>query len=258
MILIYQSYGVFRARRGFAKRTTMSKLRAIMDQRLHIKPRGERRSARRAAGSRPLPRSAACAFLLLFAGLAAGLPASEGTARAETLLPAPLSPLPPDRMIALAPMLRHTDLLLMEGNEKGVMRQITTVTFAQAPPATVHTVVKQAESYTEFVRNMSESKVTRNPDGTVDHDYRISYPVQTLTGRHRYAFLPPAAPGGVGPIDVIEPDGAGVRHYRWEFLPAEGGTLVVLYGYSSIPGDKLLVNLLNRASTLEYGLALIP
>jgi hypothetical protein len=63
---------------------------------------------------------------------------------------------------------------------------------------------------------------------------------------------------GAAPIEMYDPDDNGTRHYRWEFLSAPGGTLVVLYGYTQIPTDSIYGKLIKRAQTLEYGLALIP
>jgi len=117
--------------------------------------------------------------------------------------------------------------------------------------------VADPERYPEFVRNMEVSSVTRRPDGTLDHHYRISYIVETIYGNHRYVFLPGGSAGGAPPIEMYDPDDNGVRHYRWEFLPYGGGTIVVMYGYTPIPQSGIMAKLLARVPTLEYGLALI-
>jgi hypothetical protein len=181
---------------------------------------------------------------------------SLASAKAE---PAPLVPLPLDKVINLAPLLRSADAALIELTDKGRIKQLTTLSLAAAPPDVVREVVAHPERYGEFVRNMDESRIKPDADGgTFVHHYRVSYKFETVEGRHRYVFLPPVAGHGAAPIDMYDPDDNGVRHYRWEFLPAGGGTLIVLYGYTQIPLGGLLEDVMKRAPTLEFGLALIP
>lgn len=177
-------------------------------------------------------------------------------ARAEPH-PAPLARLPAKSLIALAPILRTSDIALIESNDKGAMKQLTSITLAAAPPEVVRDVVIHPEHYPQFVRNMKESTVKHLPDGSFIHQYALNYTIYTVDGRHRYVMLPPDGPGAA-PVDMYDPDSNGVRHYRWEFLPAGQGTVVVLYGYSLIPRDGFLNRFLSQAPTLEYGLALIP
>ena len=173
--------------------------------------------------------------------------------------PQPLSVFPNDKLRELAPLLRNADLALFEANPDGRMKQITTLTFVAAPPEKVHEVVSHPERYGDFVRNMAKSTIRQNPDGTIEHFYKISYSVATLDGQHRYVFLPPA-PGGdakSAPIQIYDSEDNGIRHYRWEFLPVPGGTLIVVYGFTPIPDSGIMGKLMARVPTLEYGLALI-
>ncbi len=174
--------------------------------------------------------------------------------------PWPLTTLPADKLLTLAPSLRNQDLALIESDPRGKLKQITTVTLVAAPPAMVHDVVAHPERYGQFVHNMSRSDVRREPGGTLFHEYKLDYTVASVDGRHRYVFLPPVAGQAAAPIDVYDPDDNGTRHYRWEFYAAPGGsgTLLVEYGYSQIPTDGIYGRLIRRAQTLEYGLSLIP
>lgn len=171
---------------------------------------------------------------------------------------APLRFLPAAKVKGLGPLLRSQDVALLESNDQGLQRQITSLTFCAAPVELVRQVVSQPEHYQEFVRNMKESAVQRRPDGTLDHTYTISYTVEKIVGRHRYIFLP-AGPDGAGapPIEMYDPDDNGNRHYRWEFTPALGGTIMALYGYTHIPSSGVMDRLMSRVPTLEMGLALI-
>lgn len=173
--------------------------------------------------------------------------------------PVPLLPLPDAKMVALAPLLRGADIALMEAQPNGRMRQITTLTFVAAPPELLREVVIHPDRYTEFARNMTRSTIQKNPDGSLEHFYKISYSVATLDGRNRFVFLPPA-PGGdprSAPVQVFDSEDNGIRHYRWEFLPVPGGTLLVMYGFTPIPDSGIMGKLMARIPTVEYGLALI-
>lgn len=174
--------------------------------------------------------------------------------------PGPLERLPAEKLRALAPMLRTTDLALIESNEKGMLKQLTTMSYVAAPPETVREVVIHPERYGEFVRNTKECTVKKLPDGKLFHSYAVGYTIYTVDGRHIYTFPPhdPSA-GKVAPVHMYDADDNGVRHYRWEFHEAAGGgTVLVLYGFTVIPRDGFLSKFLNAAPTLEFGLALIP
>ena len=193
-------------------------------------------------------------MLLMLGGSALRVPLARAVPQ-----PVPLSFLSPDRLRALAPLLRGADLALLEAQPNGRMRQITTMTFVAAPPEQLREVVIHPERYTEFVRNMSQSTVRPNADGTLEHFYRVSYSVATIYGQHRFVFLPPA-PGGdpkSAPIQIYDSEDNGIRHYRWEFLPVPGGTLLTVYGFTPIPDSGIMGKLLARLPSLEYGLALI-
>ena len=172
--------------------------------------------------------------------------------------PWPLTPLPAHELLTLAPSLREMDLALIEVDTRGALKQLSTVTLVAAPPATVRDVVAHPERYGEFVHNMRQSVAHANADGTVDHQYLLDYTIDKVEGRHRYRFLPAAAGDAAAPIEMFDPDDDGVRHYRWEFLAAPGGTLLVLYGYAKMPDSGLVARFIAKARTLEYGLALIP
>lgn len=171
--------------------------------------------------------------------------------------PAPLERIPIETLRNLAPILRGGDIALIESGEKGALKQLTTLSLAAAPPEVVREVVAHPERYREFVRNTKECTVKQLPDGALWHQYTVSYGIYTVDGRHQYTFGPPPEEGMPGVIEMHDPDDGGVRHFRWEFIPALGGTLVVLYGYQQIPRDNLLDRFLRAAPTLEHGLALI-
>jgi hypothetical protein len=189
--------------------------------------------------------------------LAALMVAASGAARGEPR-PAPLSPLSPAQLAPLGPMLVDRDVVVIELDAHGHLKQLTTLTLVAAAPQTVRDVVIHPERYADFVRNMKRSRVAAEPGGTLWHEYAISYRVYTVEGRHRYVFVPKQPGDAVAPVEMYDPDGDGTRHYRWEFIPSAGATVLALYGYTEINRDRFTTRYLNKAPTLEAGFALIP
>jgi hypothetical protein len=53
---------------------------------------------------------------------------------ADGAKPAPLVPLANDKLLKLAPLLRTNDIALIESNDKGELKQLTTISYAAASP----------------------------------------------------------------------------------------------------------------------------
>lgn len=186
--------------------------------------------------------------LLLLLGLGAR-PAHAGQ-------PHPLALLPREKLLGLAPLLRSTDLVLLESDAKGGMNQITIMSLVAAPPRVMHDVITQPERYGEFVRNMTQSSVKKLPDGSLEHTYLFDYGIFDAMGVHRIVMHA----GDPGPVELFDAAsyGDGIRHFRWEFLPAAGGTLVVQYGYIELSRSGGLVEQLrSRLPTLDFGMGMV-
>jgi hypothetical protein len=181
-----------------------------------------------------------------------------GEARAGAPQPLPLSPFAPDKMAALAPLLLDRDLVLLEPDGNGALKQLIALALVVAPPDLVREVVIHPERYSEFVRNMKRSRVAAEPGGTLWHEYVISYGVYAVDGHHRYVFLPKGPGDAVAPVEMYDADPGGTRHYRWEFLAAGGATVLALYGSMRITRDRFTSRYIDQAPTLESGFALIP
>lgn len=192
---------------------------------------------------------------------------------------APLSPLPVDRVRGLAPLLRGCDLVLIESHPSGTLKQLSILTEIAARPDQVRDIILHAERYPEFVRNMTNSQITRNPDGSFDHSFQLSYSLVHFVARNRYVELPADPPadsrpdarpdGGPvaadtghsepSPIEFFDPNPGpyGNRHFRFEFHPAGTGTLLAVYAYTNLPGSLDFVRRFLRVTPLfEHGIAL--
>lgn len=163
-----------------------------------------------------------------------------------------------EKIVGLGPLLRTTDLAVIESNPDGTMRQITLFAWAAAPPELSHYVVGHPERYRDFARNMTVAELVHNPDGTVDQRYEFSYRITTVDGINRFKLHKPEPGQPVGAIDHYDPVPGGTRWHRWEFIPYGGGSILALSGnvdlqHSGYPMDRLI----KQVPTLEYGLAMI-
>ncbi len=163
----------------------------------------------------------------------------------------PLQLLPAEKLIPLAPTLRQSEVALIESLPDGKMRQVTIFTLVAAPPAVVRDVLLNPERYPEFMRNLTESKVTRHSDGTIVQDFYLDFKITHLVGTSRYRT------NSDGSVDVkaIDPNDDGV--YRWEFYPVPGGTVMVLYGYTDVLHSNGFVrSITDRMPSMEHALGL--
>jgi hypothetical protein len=169
-----------------------------------------------------------------------------------------LASFPREKLEALAPLLRNADFAVLESDARGWEKQVTTILYAKAAPEVVRDVVIHPERYQDFVRNMTGRSVAKNPDGTFDHTWKLSYAIASFSGVNRYTLLPAAVGEPAGEVEITDP--TGMSHYRWQFLPATngGGTIVVIYGYTDMRHSGGFIDkVLARAATLEHGLAII-
>ena len=173
-------------------------------------------------------------------------------ARAEEERPHILERLPADKLAGLAPLLRNSDMALIESFPDGLMRQVTILSWVPAAPQVVHDVVADFEHYPSFLRNMTRVKVTRNADGTVDQEWVIDILVSRFSGTNRHYLRPDDAIDveGIGPAERVRS--------RWEFHPAVGGgTVMVMYGYVDvIHSNAFIRSIVARIPTMEHGLGL--
>jgi ribosome-associated toxin RatA of RatAB toxin-antitoxin module len=162
-----------------------------------------------------------------------------------------LTKLPPDKVAAMGRVLAHQDLALIESTPSGGLKQVTVMSWVAAPPKLVRSVVTDFAHYKDFVPNMSKSDVTSNADGTVDLDFVIRYTVVGFSGTERHWFRDD------GSIDLDAMDPNDRARFHWEFHPAEGGTVLLMSGFTDVlHSPDLIKSRVAAEPTLEHGLAL--
>jgi hypothetical protein len=184
--------------------------------------------------------------------LALALLAVAAVARAEVRRdPArALQTLPRDKLAALAPLLRHGEVALLE-SQGARMKQVTVLALVAAPPDLVRQVVATPERYPEFIRNLTRSEVRRYPDGSFDDVFEVDLKLTSFDTIWRYRVLPDGA------IDVWATSPEEDNTFRWDFVPAAGGTVLVYYGYTDVQhSNRYIHSVIEKVPSLEHGLAL--
>lgn len=164
----------------------------------------------------------------------------------------PLERLPDDKVKTLQPLLQQADLALIESASDGTMKQVTLFLYVKAPPQVVHDVVANPEGYKAFM-GLSESQTKPLEDGGVYHRWTLELPVSQFEAENKY-YKEPGPTGAVLVHSWKEQDAAT---YRWEFLPAGNGTILVQYGYTDVRrSNKFVRNFLAKQRVMEHGLAM--
>ena len=186
----------------------------------------------------------------------AGRPAQAALGKA----PVPLRTFSAEQVRSLAPLLRQSDVTLLESEPGGQLKQVSLFTLVAAPPNVVRSVLLDAGKYTDFVRNFVASKVTPRAGGSFEHSYQLSYRVYTVDGTHLYVPQPGDAQAGAPPVEIMDQDDppGTARHYRWEFHSVAGATVLAVYGYTDMHHSGGVIDtLIRRVPQLEHGLALV-
>ena len=159
-----------------------------------------------------------------------------------------LKPLPKDKIPGMAALLKDSDVALIESDAKGRLAQISILTWVGAPAKLVHDVVADLGKYNEVLANMSESKVSKNADGTADLYFVIRYTLVSFKGTTRHTFREDGA------IDLESTDPEDGARFRWEFIPLDEGTVLIMYGWTDVfHSPDVIQSMVKKVRTLEHG-----
>ena len=180
--------------------------------------------------------------------LALGLALSSMNAAAQ---PAPLDLLSRSQIVALAGAAAHGELALVESKPDGTMAQVTLVSFVHAPAAELRALVADVGGYVRFMPNLKQADFRRDERGHTVNTWRLELPISTFAGRDEYLI----DPDPLGPISFWSLD--SLAHYRWDFVPVDGGTLLVQAGYADVlHANRFVKSFVRRQPSLEHGLGL--
>ena len=162
-----------------------------------------------------------------------------------------LAPLGHDVLRPLAAIAARSELALVESKPDGTMRQVTLAVFVRASAADVHALVADVAGYLRFVPNLKQSDFRREADGRLVQTWRLELPISTFSGRDTYEL----EPGATGAIRFHSLE--TLATYQWDFVPVDGGTLLVQTGYADVlHANRFVRAFVKRQPPLEHGLAL--
>jgi hypothetical protein len=186
-------------------------------------------------------RSPAIAAALAIAGL------SLAAAPRVQAIEHPLVPLSRAELTALAPLVALADVACIESQPDGSMKQVTVLTFIAAPAPVVRDVIEASERYKEFIPNLTQSTREPLPDGGWLSVWRMELPVSSFEGKSRFHRD--------GEAILVRGDDEAT--YRYEAIPAGGGTLLAQYGFVDVKHANAFVRaFVKRQPMMEHGLAL--
>lgn len=149
-------------------------------------------------------------------------------------------------------LLDHGLLALIESQKDGSLRQVSIMATVDAPREKLKNVVHQPEKWTEFIPNVADQTVTREPGGTVLLDYELEVPLVNVSGKNRMSF----EEDGSVVMNAISGDITRAR-WRWEFYPLTLTTSMAMhYAYVDVTEASWLVRqLVEKQPTFEHGVA---
>jgi hypothetical protein len=187
------------------------------------------------------------AALVARAVLALALPWASRWAHAA---PVSLAPLDRATLVSLDGAARRGELALVESKPDGTMRQVSMIVFVRAPAAAVRALVADVGGYVRFVPNLKRADF-RQENGRWVNDWKLELPISSFSGRDEYELEP--APLGVIRFHSLE----SLATYEWQFVPVDGGCLLVETGYTDVlHANRFVRAFVARIPSLEHGLAL--
>ena len=170
---------------------------------------------------------------------------------ASRVLTDTIQPIARDQLFALAGAAARGELALVESNADGTMKQITLVVFVRAPADKVRALVADVAGYLRFVPNLKRADFAVDEHGQWVNTWRLELPISTFAGRDAYVI----DPDPMGPIVFWSLE--TLAHYRWDFVPVEGGSLLVQAGYADVlHANSFVKRFVRRQPSLEHGLGL--
>jgi ribosome-associated toxin RatA of RatAB toxin-antitoxin module len=159
--------------------------------------------------------------------------------------------LPREQLLALAGAAAQGEVALVESKPDGTMKQVTLVVFVRAPAKLVHDVVADVGGYKKFVPNLVQTTFAQDASGQWINDWKLELPISSFSGHDAYTI----DPDPMGPIAFHSLE--SLATYRWDFLPVEGGTLLVQTGYADVlHANRFVRAFVHRQPSLEHGLGL--
>ena len=147
-------------------------------------------------------------------------------------------------------LMEYGQLALIESQPDGSLKQVSVMAVVEAPKAKLVEAVHTPEKWTEFVGNLADQKVTREPGGTILLDYELEVPLVNVEGQNRMSFDGDS-------VEMVAVGGDITRsRWRWEFYDLGPNRSVPMhYAYTDVTEASWLVRkLVAQQPTFEHGI----
>ncbi|MCK9460139.1 MAG: hypothetical protein M0R80_10915 [Proteobacteria bacterium] len=151
---------------------------------------------------------------------------------------------------AVAPLLARGQVVLVDSNGKGKLRQVTTIENVRAPYGQVLDIVSTPKNYSKTIRAFSDITVHDAAPREISFSWTLGFSVFSITSKNRMT----TADQGVT-IEGLDGDLAGST-WRWQIVPTGPETTTVAYhGFADVKkAAVILEKTVQREPYLEHGL----
>jgi hypothetical protein len=189
-------------------------------------------------------------LLIHFRGLRellVGVSAGDDAPEAPGVTPLPIEA----HLDALAPMLEHGTVLVVQSTRGGPVAQVLLAEAVDAPAAIVRRVIREADRWPEFIDSLESQTMTQVTDASWDLEWRISIPMGSVGGTSRMKLRP----DGAIVVDTLSGDIQSGRAHWAALGRGEGRSILVHHSYSDLrEASWLLGILLDAEPYLEHGI----
>lgn len=156
----------------------------------------------------------------------------------------------PKEIRALAPLLARGQVVLVDSNGGGRMRQVTAIENVRAPFGRVLDAVSAPKNFQKMIRAISDVTVESAAPTEVFFSWTLGFSVFSISSRNR---LSSAGDGVI--LEGLEGDLAGAK-WRWQIIPtAPDNTVVAYHGFAKVGKAAVILDkTVRREPYLEHGL----
>ena len=156
----------------------------------------------------------------------------------------------PQELKALAPLIARGQVVIVDSNGGGRMRQVTAIEDVRAPFAKVVDAVSAPKNFQKMIRAISDVTVESATPQEILFSWTLGFSVFSITSRNRMT----SAGDGVL-LEGLDGDLAGAK-WRWQIVPvAPDDTIVAYHGFANVGKAAVILDkTVRREPYLEHGL----
>jgi hypothetical protein len=156
----------------------------------------------------------------------------------------------PKEFKALARLLARGQVILVDSNAKGKMRQVTAIENVHAPFGKVLDAVSTPKNYSKVIRAFSDVTVHNATPKEIFFSWTLGFSVFSITSRNRMASVDQGVT-----IEGLDGGLAGST-WRWQIIPTDPeNTIVAYHGFADVKKAAfILEKTVQREPYLEHGL----